>query len=62
MAMPAFCQWTCNCGAGTETFRIDGAIDGLPVELMEFSVEDEGEADGADTDGSEEESTRDPDA
>jgi hypothetical protein len=36
------CQWTCSCGAGTETFRIDNSH-GLPVELMEFSVDDTGE-------------------
>lgn len=37
------CGWNCACGIVT----IDGS-DGLPVELMEFSVEDEGEAGGAD--------------
>ena len=30
------CQWNCDCG----TVRIDGPNDGLPVELMEFSVSD----------------------
>ena len=34
-----FCQWQCDCGAGPETFRIDGG-DGLPVELMDFSIEE----------------------
>lgn len=29
-----YCSWTCECGP----YRIDGS-DGLPVELMSFSVE-----------------------
>lgn len=33
------CSWMCDCGAGPETFVIDNA-DGLPVELMEFSVDE----------------------
>ncbi len=41
---PRTCQWTCSCGAGVETFRIDNSH-GLPVELMEFSVEGTGESD-----------------
>ena len=32
---PGYCQMTCDCG----TFRIDDA-QGLPVELMDFEVED----------------------
>ena len=33
------CTWTCDCGAGPEVFVIDNS-DGLPVELMDFEVED----------------------
>ena len=29
-----FCSWVCNCG----TITVDGS-DGLPVELMDFSIE-----------------------
>jgi hypothetical protein len=38
--MNPFCNWTCNCGPGSTTvaFVIDGS-DGLPVELMDFSIE-----------------------
>ena len=34
---PASCGWTCACGQIT----IDGPSDGLPVELLDFSVEGE---------------------
>jgi hypothetical protein len=38
--MNPYCNWVCNCGPGYTSvpFRIDGS-DGLPVELMDFSVE-----------------------
>ena len=36
------CQWSCSCGAGPETITINNSH-GLPVELMEFSVDDTGE-------------------
>lgn len=36
-ATAPYCQWQCDCGFGSETLRIDGG-DGLPVELMNFSV------------------------
>ena len=36
------CQWQCDCGSGyrSQLLTIDGS-DGLPVELMSFSVDDE---------------------
>ena len=36
MTMAVSCGWTCGCG----TVTIDGATDGLPVELMDFEVVD----------------------
>lgn len=36
--MNPFCSWTCSCGSGSFSLMIDGS-DGLPVELMDFSVE-----------------------
>jgi len=38
------CQWTCSCGAGVETITIDNSH-GLPVELMEFTVDEAGDTD-----------------
>ena len=32
------CSWTCSCDGGPDTVVIDGG-DGLPVELMDFTVE-----------------------
>ena len=40
MAVMPSCSWTCQCGASTPTFQIDGN-DGLPVELMDFAIEGE---------------------
>ena len=36
--MSPSCNWTCTCGSGLITVTIDGN-DGLPIELMDFSVE-----------------------
>jgi hypothetical protein len=59
------CAWTCTgTGGGTcATVTID-VNDGLPVELMEFSVEDEGVSDGTESRAGEAdtEPSRDPDA
>lgn len=46
------CQWSCDCGMGPESIAIDGN-DGLPVELMEFSVEDGEAGEPADEGGEE---------
>ena len=40
------CSWTCNCGTGTQNFSIDSS-DGLPVELMDFEVEDDESSESA---------------
>ena len=37
------CGWTCDCGAVTSN-----ASDGLPVELMEFEIEDDESSESAD--------------
>jgi len=33
-----FCSWTCSCGTGAFAVVTDGS-DGLPIELMDFTVE-----------------------
>lgn len=41
MAASPSCNWVCNCGTASPAvpFTIDGG-DGLPVELLEFSIDD----------------------
>ena len=34
-----YCNWSCTCGTGPAPHVIIDSSDGLPVELMEFSVE-----------------------
>ena len=38
---------TCNCPGGNQIFTISNA-DGLPVELLEFNIDDSGDSQGAD--------------
>lgn len=44
MAMMPSCSWSCMCGTATITVVTDSS-DGLPVELLEFSVDDVAEND-----------------
>ena len=46
-----FCNWVCNCGAGctSQSISINSQDDGLPVELMDFEIENT-EAEGSDSD------------
>ncbi len=46
----AFCSWNCTNGTGSATCRIN-LSDGLPIELMEFSVESSKAGDGQDQEG-----------
>ncbi len=36
-----FCNWSCTCGTGAPPHVTTGPADGLPVELMDFAVEDD---------------------
>ena len=36
--MSPFCSWTCSCGTGAFTVVTNGS-DGLPIELLDFTVE-----------------------
>ena len=38
--MNPYCSWVCNCGSGyTNENIVTDSSDGLPVELMDFSIE-----------------------
>lgn len=36
-----FCNWSCACGVGSAPHVTINNSDGLPVELMDFAIEDE---------------------
>lgn len=44
-----YCNWDCNCGTGAPPHVITDGSDGLPVELMEFSVSQDDAVPLADT-------------
>ncbi len=50
--MNPYCNWVCDCGAGYTAESIStGPADGLPVELMDFSIDDEDATGSLDTGG-----------